>query len=257
MSGFFTALQLLTSLPLPVKNDSSENSLINCVVYFPLAGLVIAAITVLFYWLVSMFFPGCVSAAFVVVLLYLLTGGMHADGFIDTADGLFSGQPRDRVLNIMRDSQVGAMGVISFVCLVLLKFSLLCSFSKEIMPAALVISLVCSRWAMAVGIIAFPYARKGEGLGKVFADKVGKRSLFLATLVTVAVLLILTRYYVYYSLLPALVFMSAAAVATFVVTSYFYRKLGGLTGDTYGALNEILEVIMFLTVFLVSQELII
>lgn len=253
MSGFITALQLLTSLPLPIKADSGDKSLVGSVVYFPLVGLVIAVIISLLFWASSMFLPGSVLAAFIIILSYLLTGGMHADGFIDTADGLFSGKPRDMVLEIMRDSQVGAMGVISFLCLVLLKFSLLCSFDTEILPVALIVSMVWSRWAMAAGIVVYPYARKGRGLGKVFADNVGKKSLFLATVMAVTVVLAFTRYYVYNSVFPAVVFMLVAMVATLVVTTYFNKKLGGLTGDTYGALNEIIELVMFLTVFIISQ----
>lgn len=237
MNSFLFALGHLSRLPVPAI-PFKEESLGRSTAFFPLVGLVFGAILAIFWWLAGQLFSPPVIAAMIVVGLVILTGGIHLDGFMDSADGLFSGRSTERKLEIMRDSRVGAFGVLAVICLFLLKFSLLQSFPGTVMFKVLLLTPVLSRWGMAYAIFTFPYARP-EGLGKLYAVYTGKRELLLASFIAVAI--------AGFTLGPVgLWLMALSGVLTLFLGKVIAGELGGLTGDTYGAINEILEVIILL-----------
>jgi adenosylcobinamide-GDP ribazoletransferase len=172
MKNFLIGLQFLTRIHAVKQVDWQPGSFGQSVKYFPLVGAVLGAIlSVVSYSLdsylplVSSYLPLNVSAVFLVMLDIFLTGGLHCDGLMDTADGLFSGRQQERMLEIMKDSRVGSNGVIAFCCLFFLKWSLLIDISTTVWPVVLFIAPILGRFAMVIGITAYPYARP-EGIGK-------------------------------------------------------------------------------------------
>lgn len=187
--------------------------------------------------------PAPVKAALIVSGMVVLTGGMHLDGFMDTIDGLFSGRPRARKLEIMQDSRVGAFGVTGAICLLLLKYSLLLELPEPAFFKVLLALPVLSRWGMTLAIITFPYARP-DGLGKVYAMQSSMKELAGSTIITiVAVILILG--------LQGIWLMVLALSVSLLAGKKIVRELGGLTGDTYGFINELLELVMLMAVYLI------
>lgn len=255
MFGFFVALQFLTRLPVPLSGEADLKLMPRSTLFFPLVGAVIGLILAGAAFLLSFLLPYQVVVSAVIVLSFMITGGMHADGLMDTADGLFSGRSREKMLEIMRDSRVGAMGVIALVSLVVIKFSLLLAVFQNAgtggayFALVLVAAATCSRWAMAGAICFCPYARSGPGLGKTFAGKATKRELAVATVVTIVVVAGLLKWL-------GLVVIGSVALATAVMCWYICRRLGGLTGDTYGAINEIMEVVVLLVVVLLGGDIV-
>lgn len=251
MKAFITGLQFLTRLRIYREEEWSAERFGRSVVYFPLVGAVIGALLAGSYWLLAVYlpmvhfaFPPHALAAFLVGAHILITGGLHCDGFMDTMDGIFSGRTRERMLEIMKDSRVGANGVTAFVLFILLKWSLLRDVSAARLPAVLFLMPVIGRLVMVIGITSFPYARQ-DGMGKAFAQYAGKTALAAAGVYTV----VLVSFFGMATLLLCL----AAVAAGLGIAVYISRQLGGLTGDTYGAITELTElVVLFLYALFLS-----
>lgn len=245
MKDFITGLQFLTRIRIYREVEWSAERFGRSVVYFPLVGAVIGALLASGCWLLATYlplfhftFPPHALAACLVVAHIVITGGLHCDGFMDTMDGIFSGRSRERMLEIMKDSRVGANGVTAFALLILLKWSLLLDMPVAKLPAVLFLMPVIGRLVMVIGITSFPYARP-DGMGKAFAQHAGKTSLMAAGVYTAA----LTSLFGAATLLLCL----AAVGAGVGIAVYISRQLGGLTGDTYGAITELTElVVLFL-----------
>lgn len=247
MKNFFIGLQFLTRIRLVTQNEWSLESFGKSVKYFPLIGLVIGSILSMFSYFFILYLPTHnilvpkhIISTVLLILSILITGGLHCDGFMDTMDGVFSGRSRDRMLEIMKDSRVGSNGVTTFTMLFLCKWSLLLDILPENLVIALFVMPIISRLGMVMGITLFPYARP-DGMGKAFAQYADKKSLIFATLST----------FIFIIPLGSIAIISMVSVVIFAILfcKYITNVLGGLTGDVYGALTELSEVIV-LVVFL-------
>lgn len=238
MSGFVYAIQHLTIIPLSNSRPFDEIELGRSSMFFPLVGLILAILIIAIDWLAGSIFPTSVRPAIMIVSLILLTGGIHLDGFMDTADGVLSGRSRERKLEIMRDSRVGAFGVLALFCLLLLKYSLLASFTGNAIYPPLIMMAVFGRGAMTLAIAKFPYARE-EGLGNIYLKYTGNFEIFVAGLISFVIAIACSG-------AGGLLLLLIIVIFACLICNYFRKILGGLTGDTYGALNEILEVLLLL-----------
>lgn len=242
---FIAALSFLTRLPLPARwlMGITPEMYAQSTPLFPLVGVIIGALSALLGWATTAGagFSGQTGAAAVITFWVWITGGLHLDGLIDTADGWGAAPDREKMLQVMRDSRVGAMGVVAAVVALLWQFVLLSQLMGGTYPgnywtAVLLLAPVWSRWAMALVVAAFPYARQ-EGLGAIFragpGPVIGWASVWAVT-VTAAT---------YFWLRPALMILigmaAAAGVTALWLAQRWTRLLGGLTGDIYGAINEI------------------
>src|SRR5215831_7514662 len=166
---FAAAAQFLSLLPVPGsaqlynKHEGIPHIIVGCE-YFPVVGVLLACLLWLISLLLTPLIPQLVLAALLVAALVILTGGLHLDGLMDTCDGLFGGSTRERKLEIMRDSHVGAFGVLGGVCILLLKFAIFSSLDLRYLALALVMVLPIARWAMVLALYLFPSARQ-TGLG--------------------------------------------------------------------------------------------
>lgn len=240
MKSILFALQHLTRLPLPYVSFD-EASCGRATAFFPLAGVLIGAIMAAMVWAAGWYLPVQLQASLLIVLMVVLTGGIHLDGFMDSIDGLFSGRRREKKLEIMRDSRVGAFGVIGAICLLLFKFSLLVGIPAYMLVKLLVVVPAISRWNMTLTIFVFPYARQ-EGLGAIYKKYCGVRELLLATVLTGAAAGIVLGVY------GALLMLMGGLIAC-LVGKRVSAELGGLTGDIYGLINELSEVLLLLAAY--------
>lgn len=206
--------------------------------WFPAVGLLLGALLLPVAWLAGQFWGAFVVAALLVVSWAVLTGGLHLDGLSDTFDGVMSWRPRARKLEIMKDSRIGAMGALALVAVLLLKFALL----SELGPAwwqALLLAPLLGRWADLFSIAWFPPAAE-SGLGHAFHTQLRRQDYVLATALTTAVTMLIGG-------LAGLVAMLLVTSVAYLLARWWTNELGGLTGDTYGALCEITEVVALAT----------
>lgn len=233
------AVQFLTRFPVGIQGDISDRELGRAAAAFPVVGIMIGGLLVLVYYLAATVFGDEIAALLAVTALVCMTGGLHVDGFMDTADGVFSGRRRERMLEIMKDSRVGAMGVIACVLLLGSQFLLLHHIPRPDVYQVILIFPVLGRWMMVWVIAMFPYARAGAGTGRPFADYVGTGEVVVATVISLV-------YVATISGLAGTILMAAAAVAGLGSAWFLSARLHGLTGDTYGAIDEVVETVVLL-----------
>lgn len=238
------AVTFLTGVPLPVRGEVGPADLWRSMGWYPLVGLVLGAAAWGLLAALGELLPGLVAAVLVVAALEIVTRGLHMDGLMDTADGVFSGAPRERALEIMKDSRVGAMGVLAAVLVVTLKVAALGSLSRPDAAAPLLAGLAAARALPALGVYIWPYARR-SGTGEAFTRERSPGPVALAlglagaaAVATGALALAVDG---------AGGWWAGAAVAIVSISlvlglqALVARRLGGLTGDVYGMGIQVAE----------------
>ena len=235
---FFHALQFYSRIPAG-KIDYSEENLAQSVRYFPLVGSVVGVVGACVFMLSMLVFPQAISVTAALTSMVAVTGALHEDGVSDFFDGFGGAYTRERVLEIMKDSHVGAYGVISLVLLFLAKFSLLISIAPQKLPPALIAAHASSRF-MAVALMkSSTYARAGNS-----KSSHSRRPLSRTTVVTAFVFGALPL--VFIPPLVSGVTVVIYAVILFALKRYVEKKIGGFTGDVLGALQQFCEIAFYL-----------
>ncbi|MBU8850086.1 MAG: adenosylcobinamide-GDP ribazoletransferase [Desulfobacterales bacterium] len=234
-----SAILFITILPAGKNVPYSPMGMIK---YFPVAGLILGGLLLVFDVVVSYFWPPLVVAVLDVVFLVMVTGALHLDGLGDTADGLFSHRSKQRVLEIMKDSRTGMMGLVAVVCILAVKtagiYSVKTSGTHLQTMALLLIIPSYSRSAMLFGIRFLDYGRKDKGTGLDFFEK----EMGLKDFSFVLIPMIISLFLGYKCLVLNLVFVGTLLL----VLGFYKKKLNCITGDMLGALNEIMEAVLFL-----------
>ena len=235
MKSFLAAIRFLTIVPVPGTWGTTEEDLRACIPWFPVVGLLLGMLAAAAAWGLGHGCPPLLLAALMPVLLLGFSGALHMDGLSDTADGFLSSRPRERILEIMKDSHVGAMGVIAIVCVLLLKFAAIASLPAERVWQTVLLMPLAGRCAIVLNMVLLSSARPG-GLGALFSSKRPWLSCIWAILLLFGVAWQLLH-------LRGIV---AGAVVLLIATLFAYycrRKIGGSTGDTFGAVCEITEMV--------------
>lgn len=249
---FFVALQFFTRLPVPAWVGFDENWLQHAARYFPLVGCVVAAIAAAVYAAAASLLPAPVAAALSTAASIYLTGAFHEDGFADTCDGLGGGMTRERVLEIMKDSRIGAYGAIGIVCMLATKLSALAMLAPAQAVAALFLAHPLSRLAACSLIWKLDYVR-GEGKAKPLAEQMTTAEFAIAgaTALLPAALLLATGWTTPSAVLGA---MLAALLAALWLGHKFVRRLGGYSGDCLGAVQQVAEVMIYVAVLALAGQ---
>ena len=229
---FFAALTMLTVIPVPGFN-ATENDLERCKPCLPLIGLLAGALIGVAAWLLSMAFPPTVASVGTIIAMTLLSKGFHLDGLADTADGFMSSRPRERILEIMHDSHIGTMGVLAIVAVLGLKAGAALSIPPSCLPLAAGFAALSGRCAIVLYIQVSRYARE-SGLGQImFRRKSVVACLWTSAIWYGAAWII--------SGVPGLIITSVLLAFPFLWAIYTRKKIGGATGDTIGACEELTE----------------
>ncbi len=251
---FLAALSFLTIIPLPRRREFSPEEVGRSIAYFPVVGVIIGLILAGLNWLLGLFLPPAVVNGLLIVSLVLISGALHLDGFVDTCDGIAGHKAVEDRWRVMHDSRAGAFGIVGVFLLLLVKYVTLDSVPESLFVATLVLMPVVSRWAMVYAVYAYPYARP-EGLGKVFKQEASWQRFTIATIITLAVAIGLVRLAnITYFYLAGLAIILGIWVVVVVMAAYLKRKFSGLTGDSYGAINEVAEVGVLISVCLLAYN---
>jgi len=239
LGPLLSALHFLTTIPLLPERPYSDGEFGKAVGFFPLVGVIIGGILVLIQFLLSMVFPETVIAAALIVSWLAITGALHLDGLLDSFDGLLGGRDKVSRLEIMKDERIGAFGLAAGISLILIKFSVLSSLiGTSISLVGLMLAPTLGRWSLTLAIVFFPYARE-NGLGKAVKDRSTWRQIFLATGTSI---LVASFFYQW----MGLVIMLAVALVVWLCARFAIKRISGLTGDIYGAICEITELVVLL-----------
>jgi len=243
---FFIALQFFTRLPIPSWVGFEASWLQHASRYFPLVGCVVAAITASVYFASALVLPAPTAAVLSTAASIYLTGAFHEDGFADTCDGLGGGMTRERVLEIMKDSRVGAYGAIGIVCMLAAKLTTLAMLPPRVAVGALFLAHPLSRLAAASLIWKLDYVR-GEGKAKPLAQQMSGAEFAIATMsALLPVPVLLASGWIASSAVLAAVL--AALLAAFWLGRKLHIRLGGYTGDCLGAVQQLAEALIYVGV---------
>jgi adenosylcobinamide-GDP ribazoletransferase len=241
---FFIALQFFTRLPIPRWVGFEADWLHHASRYFPAVGIVVAAVTAAVYALASRALPPAAAVLLSTIAGIYLTGAFHEDGFADTCDGIGGGATRERVLEIMTDSRIGAYGAIGIGLLLALKCVTLTSLSSQAVVAALLVAHPLSRLASTALIWRLDYA-KSEGKAKPLAQRMSP-SEFVIAMATAALPPAVLLYAGWLSWQALTAGVVASAAAAIWLARKFIRRIGGYTGDCLGAVQQVTEVAFYL-----------
>lgn len=238
MRGLFAAIAFLTRVPVPSRLLGIHAPPATQLPWYPWVGLLIGAALWCLAWLLMHATP-LLAAALLLVAWVLLTGGLHLDGLADSADAWVGGiGDRERTLSIMKDPRSGPIGVTAVVLVLLLKFAALASLPHP--GVALWVAPVLGRLALTGAFMVTPYVRSG-GLGSGLAS--ASRSACAGSIATAAVLVCLTGW-------PGLRALLAGAMVFWLWRRACMQRLGGMTGDTCGALTELTEAVVLVAMAL-------
>jgi adenosylcobinamide-GDP ribazoletransferase len=245
LTRFLAALQFLTVIAIPWRREVQADELGRSAGYFPIIGLIIGLILVGLNWLFGLLLPPPVAGALLIAFIVVISGAIHLDGFADTCDGLAGHKTVAERWQVMHDSRAGAFGIVGVVLLLLIKYVALTSIPEALMMMTLVLMPVVSRWAMTYALFAYRYARP-DGLGKALKQGTTWPRFTMATVIAAVIAAIIGQ-------LIGLAIMFFIWVGTVAVAAYFKSKFNGLTGDNYGAINEVAEVSVLIFITMLAQ----
>lgn len=246
MISFLLALQFLTIIPIKIKHIN-ERQISESMIYFPLIGLLLGLLlSALNNLLMFLGFEQFISNIILIVSLIIFTGGMHLDGLSDSADAFLSGRDKEEMLKIMRDSHIGVMGVLSLIIIVLLKISFLYSISMPLKTVPLILMCVLSRWALVFAMFLFPYARQ-EGKAKVFIQGMNFKVFIFTTIIALICAVAIWK-------IKGLIILGIIAISSYIIGKFINNKIGGITGDALGAINELTEVIVLFSICILERS---
>lgn len=246
---FLTAVQFFTRLPVPAWVGHSAQQLDQAARYFPLVGICVGALAAATLWLSAQVLPLPLAVALSITASILATGAFHEDGLSDFADGMGGGHSKEKVLAIMKDSRVGAYGVIALVLVLLLKYQALlelCSAQSPLFVVAALIAAHSISRLMATSIMLTQrYVRDDDSArAKLAAQQISQASFAIALLTGIATLGLLFAAGAH----PVSVFIAVAAA--FLMRAYLasrlQKRLGGYTGDCLGAVQQLSELAFYL-----------
>lgn len=243
MNSFLVGLQFMTRIHISNNTIWKDEEFGKSVVWFPVYGWILGAFMCLIYYLLKPLDVPYLTAFLIVIGELFLSGGTLADGLMDSSDGLFSGRSRERSLEIMKDSLIGSFGMLSIIIFINL-YTLSLGSTDALLYPVLIAAPTLGRLNLVISICEYPYARP-YGMGKAFATYWGEHA--VAGAVVLALLPALYFGFTY------LILAGAAVLLGLYLNRWIVRKIGGTTGDTYGFVNQITEMVLALLFLLITR----
>jgi len=242
-SELLTALQFLTRIPLP-SQPYEVDSLARSVKFFPVIGLIVGGAAATIHLLLAPHLPRLAVAFFVLAFLILITGGLHEDGLADSADGFGGGATRENILLIMRDSRIGTYGGAALALSLTGRLVLIASLPLQQVPYYLIAISMLSRWTVLPLSYFLPSARsetdlQPNGQGVRIARITSTGALIFGTAFSFAAAITLLK-------IHAIPVILTTITLTGLTGLYYKRRIGGITGDCFGATIQLSELGMYL-----------
>ena len=232
------AFQFLTRLPIS-RIAYHPDSLSRSAKFFPVVGLVIGVCASVLQHILAPHLNRMLVALLILTFLVLITGGLHEDALGDTADAFGGGWNREQVLTILRDSRIGSFGALALVLSVLARFLLLSILPVNRFTALVVSAHVLCRWTtLPLSYFLRPARESDDGQGARIARKISPASLLTGSLLSLAIVIYLMRREFWIPVVVALGMTASSGL-------YYFRRIGGVTGDCFGATNQLTEIAVY------------
>lgn len=237
---FLLAVGFFTRIPVPDHPNFNERAMNNTSYYFPLIGLLVGALNLLVFWLGAQLFSVPIAVVLMLGFSFMLTGGFHEDGWADTFDGLGGAFERSKKLSIMTDSRLGTYGSLALFFILVIK---VLSLTELLSVNTLLVFLIghgVSRWVAMLAMVFCKYVRVDANKAKPVAQKISVVKWVLSGLVLLPVL-------IFVPLSILVVVLLTSFMACFIWIHILKNQLGGYTGDTLGAIQQTVEVTVYLS----------
>ncbi|AUM98305.1 adenosylcobinamide-GDP ribazoletransferase [Clostridium botulinum] len=239
LNDFLLMIQFFTRIPVNKNLQCEKENFRRGAFFLPVVAFIIGGIEFLIYLALKNFLPPNVIIVLLILFTAMITGGLHMDGLADTCDGFFSLRDKERIIEIMKDSRMGAFGTIAMIINLLLKYQLLYSLVLKDCSIAIILAPVIGRISILFLCLSKRTAKK-NGSGNIFIGNMNKPIIFLITIIALA----MNTYFL------GLKITIISFIAVLIITYLFYllclNKINGLTGDTLGACNELGEITFLL-----------
>jgi adenosylcobinamide-GDP ribazoletransferase len=241
MKRLILLIQFLTRIPININLDVTREDLSKSIIYFPIVGYIIGIILAVFYKVSIFYFDKIIISFLIVTFEIVITGGLHIDGLSDTVDGIYSGRKKEKIIEIMKDPNVGTFGVLSIIILMIFKFLLIYKINNNLFIVLLIMP-VFSRFCSVLSSRIGKYSKE-DGLGNIFIGQVSNFQLFISFILTLPLLYF--NFLLYFAFIINIVF-------TILFVKYISKKIDGITGDTLGAIVEINEVLFLMIIYIME-----
>lgn len=243
---FLTAVLFFTRIPCPKWVNHSPDILNKSSRYFSLVGILVGAIAALVYYAAEFIFPTEIALLISMLSSIWATGAFHEDGFADVCDGFGGGWTKEKILTIMKDSRLGTFGVTGLLGILGLKFISLHQITHQIsIPLVLIAGHAISRFIATILLYTHEYVRDIDSSKvKPTTQQMSTKSLIISGIFGVTPLFFFNNPYVFLSLIPL--------VISYAYMGRFFNKwIGGQTGDCAGALQQVAEVVFYLSLLVI------
>ncbi|NBC82825.1 MAG: adenosylcobinamide-GDP ribazoletransferase [Bacteroidetes bacterium] len=242
-----TAIVFYTRIPVKVRQEINESSIHGSTKYFPLIGMLVGSLSAGIFWITSQVMPLSVSVLISMAASLFITGAFHEDGFADFCDGFGGAYDPDRILTIMKDSRIGTFGSVGLIVILLTKFFAISHTSVEQIPLIIVAAHTFSRFTPVLLIISSSYVQKADMIKvKPVSKSISPWHVLIAAIFGLSPLMLIHWSW-------ALILLQVSALIFWRFHIYVNKKIGGYTGDVLGALQQLTEVMFYIT-YLVWQN---
>ena len=237
---FFTGLSFFTRIPFPSWAEFKSEYQHEAIKYFPIAGLIVGGVAAFVFYLSNLILPFNLAVILSMAATALLTGALHEDGFMDVCDGFGGGWTKERILEIMKDSLIGAFGVTGIIFLILTKFYCQFSVSANQLPWILIAAHSSTRMVAATLVNTHQYARIEKSKAKDYSKKLSSGNFVFLILSGILPIALLGNIKFFLILIPVY-------FCKFLLGRYFNKWIDGYTGDCIGATQQVCEVVFYLS----------
>ena len=246
---FFTAVMFFTRIPCPNFTDHDPEYLNRSSKYFTLVGILLGALCGFSFWLSIQVFSPSIAILLSMATSLLLTGAFHEDGLADVCDGFGGGWTKLKILDIMKDSRVGTYGLVGLGLVLAIKFVALNELPIEMVVLVLISGHAISRLTSVSLIYTDEYAREDLlSKSKPLATKMSHADYLIAAFFGLTPLLLMKNYWIFLTIIPLI-------IVKLYFSRYFNKWIGGYTGDCLGAVQQIAEIVYYLSVLLIFKYL--
>lgn len=238
---FFTALMFFTRIPCPKWVDHHPDYLQKSSKYFSLVGIIVGCIGAILFYITHLILSKDISILLSIVATIYATGAFHEDGFADVCDGFGGGWTKDKILSIMKDSRLGTYGTVGIIFILALKFFALREVSAIYIPLVLIAGHSSSRFIATTLLYTLPYVQDPEkSKSKPAAKQMTLSQLLVSGIIGILPLSIFLNPYIFFVLIPMY-------IAKMFLAHKFKKWIGGQTGDCAGAVQQLSEVVFYLS----------
>ncbi|MFL0194531.1 adenosylcobinamide-GDP ribazoletransferase [Clostridium sp. WILCCON 0269] len=248
LNDFLLMVQLLTRIPVNKNLICKKENFKRASIFMPFIGAIIGLIQWVTYKLCIIILPVNVSVSITIFIGIIFTGALHIDGLGDMCDGFFAFKDSCGIIEIMKDSRIGTYACLSIIMDILLKYSLFCFIVPKFSFIIIAAPVVARFSIVFIAFIGKP--AKSTGSGNLFIGNIGKYELFLTAFITMVILLFLLNMNFVY----VIILVVSALFMSFLINLFCNKKIGGLTGDLFGANNEIIEILTMIIVCVIITK---